>query len=448
LRAELHNFNLIERLVLLAFLFIPLKFFTIKLGSISLSFSRIIILVLLPIAFFYILREISKKNSVKINSIYFNNYSILLFIYATFSYLVAIISYNDLDFSNRVHLSSLSFFESVFLLPFIFFVLVPSTTKQLAIFKSIFKYLKIFIYLSVLQLFLDLIGFPISYESIGEPSPENRSNILGFEILRISSFFGEPRDLATLIVPIFFISCIIENRKIRFSEILLILFIGVATISSSFIVAILLSVLIYGIFSSLLVRLLIFPIIFSLSALYFLNIELVQDFAVNNISQRFDIVFQLLNPEIIGALANISPEFKDQISDVSLVGYVFNGEFVQLTGIFGHGLGSGHFAIDKMAFNHFGIQNDGILYGSRWIFYTLVLELGVIGIILFYLMLRNIYKKNSQRIKSYKLYILIFIATSLFSSAYFFLFLSIYLSIRSNALKIFKYSSPRRIYNK
>ncbi len=448
MRAESHNFNLIERLVFLAFLFVPLKFFTIKLGSISLTFSRIIILVLLPVAFFYILREISKENPIRINSIYFNNFLILLFIYALFSYLVAIIFYHDLEFSNRIHLSSLSFFESVILLPFIFFVLVPSPSKQIAIFKKLFKYLKIFIYISVLQLFLDLIGFPISYESIGEPSPENRSNILGFEILRISSFFGEPRDLATLIVPIFFMNCIIENRSIRLSEILLIVFIGVATISSSFIIAILLSVLIYGIFSSLVIRLLIFPVVLSISVLYFLNIDFIQDFAVNNISQRFDIVFQLLNPEIIGALANISPEFRDQISDVSLVGYLFSGEFIQLTGIFGHGLGSGHFAIDKMAFNYFGIQNDGFLYGSRWIFYTLVLELGVIGIILFYLMLRDIYKKNSKRIKSFKLYILIFIATSLFSSAYFFLFLSIYLSIRSNALKIFKYSSPRRIYNK
>ena len=104
------------------------------------------------------------------------------------------------------------------------------------------------------------------------------------------------------------------------------------------------------------IRLLIFPVVLSITVLYFLNIDFIQDFAVNNISQRFDIVFQLLNPQIIGALANISPEFRDQISDVSLVGYLFSGEFIQLTGIFGHGLGSGHFAIDKMAFNYFGIQ--------------------------------------------------------------------------------------------
>ena len=186
------------------------------------------------------------------------------------------------------------------------------------------------------------------------------------------------------------------------------------------------------------IRLLIFPVVLSITVLYFLNIDFIQDFAVNNISQRFDIVFQILNPQIIGALANISPEFRDQISDVSLVGYLFSGEFIQLTGIFGHGLGSGHFAIDKMAFNYFGIQNDGFLYGSRWIFYTLVLELGAIGALLFYLKLRNIYKKTTLTIKPYKLYVLIFFSTSLFSSAYFFLFLSIYLSIESLALNYAK----------
>ena len=428
------NLNFIETLFLLCFLFIPLKFFTFKIASLSLTFTRLIILLLIPVLIFHFFQKIKAKQPLLTNSIYFNKYSLLLLVYGTISYLISVLAYDGQNFSSRIHLSSLSFFESVFLLPFMFFVLVPSVTKQLTIFKNVFKYLKIFIYLSVFQLFLDLIGFPISYESIGEPSPENRSNILGFEILRISSFFGEPRDLATLIVPIFLMNCIIENRSIRFSEILLILFIGVATISSSFIIAVLLTVLIYGLFSSFAVRLLMFPIIFSLSVLYFLNIEFIQDFAVNNISQRFDIVFELLNPEIIGALANISPEFKEQISDVSLIGYLFSGEFIKLTGIFGHGLGSGHFAIDKMAFNYFGIQNDGFLYGSRWIFYTLVLELGAIGTLLFYLKLRNIYKKTHLKIKPYKLYVLIFFSTSLFSSAYFFLFLSIYLSIESLAL--------------
>lgn len=434
--AEENKLNIIERLVLFTFLFVPLKFFTIKLGSISLTFSRILIIVLLPIAFFYILKKISYNNPIRINSIYFNNYAILLFIYAIFSYLLASLFYNDLDFSNRVHLSSLSFFESMFLLPFIFYTLVPSPKKQIIILKKIFKYLKIFVYLSVLQFFLDLIGFPVSYESIGEPAPENRSNIFGFDILRLSSFFGEPRDLATLIIPIFVMNSILDNRYLRNYEILFILLIGLATISSSFIIAILISIFIYGIFSSKLARLSIFSIIFSLSALYFLNLEFVQDFTVNNISARFEIVFQLLNPQIIGAIANISPEFLEQISDVSFFSYIFNGVIFGLQGFFGHGLGSAHFAIDQIANNFFNIQNENIIFGSRWIFYTLLLEIGIVGFTILILMLIKIFKLSYILNKDKKLiYITLFTINAFFSSTYFFIFIWIYFSIRKKSLK-------------
>lgn len=438
LHAKTNELNLIERLVFLAFLFVPLKFFTIKLGSLSLNFSRIIIAILLPIAFFYILKELSKKNPIRINSIYFNNYALLLFIYSVFSYLIAITVYYDLDFFTRIHLSSISFFESMLLLPFIFFVLVPSPEKQVIIFKKVFKFLKIFVYLSVFQFFLDLLGFSISYESIGESALENRGDIFGFDILRINSFFGEPRDLAALIVPIFIMNSILENRSLRLYEIFFILLIGIATISSSFLIVILVSTLTFGIFSSSIVRLLIFSIFSFLVTLYFFNIEFLQEFSQNNISSRFSIVFQLLNPEVIGAIANISPEFLEQISDISLFSYIFNGLIFELNGFLGHGLGSAHFAINQIALNIFNIQNENIIYGSRWIFYTLLLEIGIIGFIILILMFLRIYKLSfiaNKKINNRQLiYIMIFTASTLFSSIYFFTFIWIYFSIRRNYL--------------
>lgn len=432
------NLNFLETIFFLSFLFIPLKFFTFKIASLSLTFTRLLILLLVPIFIFHVLQKIKSKQFLLINSIYFNKYSLLLFIYGFISYIISILIYDGENFSSRIHLSSFSFFESFFIIPFLFFILVPSPSRQLKIFELVFKYLKVFIFFAFLQFFFDLGGFSVSYESIGEPAPENRADLLGFNILRLSSFFGEPRDLAICLIPIYLLNKISTKSSFKIIDIFIICSIGILTISSSFIQSVIATFAVWGFFSSLRFRIFSISIVSAFTILYLFNFELIRDSLIL-ILPRYEIIFQILSPEIVGNIAQVSPEFKEQISDVSFIGYLLNGEIIKLTGIFGHGLGSGHFAIDKIAFTYFSIENEGILYGSRWLLYTLILELGSAGIFLIFLSIRHIYIKTNNTMKLNKLYIIIFFFTSLLGSAYIFILLSVYLSIESENIPLNKY---------
>ena len=426
------SLNFIEIIFLLCFLFIPLKFFTIKVASVSLTFSRLLLLILIPIFIFHLLKNIKLQKPIFISSNYFNKYALILLLYCIFSYFFSFLLYSGNNFSTRIHLSSLSFFESFFILPFLFFILVPSKEKQLKIFELVFKYLKFIILIAFIQFFLDLAGFPISYEALGEPAPENRADLAGFSILRLNSFFGEPRDLAICLIPIYLLNKISSNTRFRVTDLLIILTIGILTVSSSFIQSLIASAVIWSLFVSRRLRLISISLLAGFIVVYFLNFELIRDFFVL-LSPRFEIIFQILSPEVISNIAQISPEFRDQISDISFIAYILNGEIFNITGLFGHGLGSAHFAIDKIAFNYFNIQHEGsFIYGSRWLFYTFFLEIGLTGMILFILFLKEIYLKANNKLKEKKLYIVIFFVTSLLGSAYIFILLSIYMSIEQN----------------
>ena len=432
---EEKNLNFIEKIFFLCFFCIPLKFFTFKIETISLGFTRILMLLLIPIFIFHFFQKIKDKQSLLINPVYFNKYCFILFIYAAFSYLISILIYDGQDLSSRIHLSSLSFFESFFIIPFLFFILVPSPKRQLKILQLVFKWLKIVILIAFIQFLMDLGGLSVSYERFGEPAPENRGVLFGLDVLRVNSFFGEPRGLAVCLIPIYLLNKIYLNDSFKIIDILIIFTIGVLTLSSSFILTIIVYLLIWSLFISPKFRIFSVSFFASIVLLYLINFDLIKDFLIE-IIPRFEIVFEILSPDVISNIAEISPEFKAQISDVSLVGYILNGEIIKLSGLFGNGLGSGHFAIDQIASSYFNLQNDGTIYGSRWLFYTMLLEIGVIGLALFYLNLKTIFNNTSSRLKKHKLYIMIFFALSLLSSVYFFVLLSVYLSIEYKATNL------------
>lgn len=429
------NLNFVETLFFLSFLFIPLKFFTIKISSVSLTFTRIILLILVPLSLLHVFNMLKKQRPILVNSTYFNRYSLLLFFYAFISYLISAYFYGNEVHGSRIHLGSISFFESFFLIPLLFFILVPSVQSQINIFSKVFKYLRYFIFIAFIQLFLDVIGIPISYETLGEPAPENRSLFMGSSFIRVNSFFGEPRVLSASLIPIYILNKIHTNTKFKMYDFLIIFIIGFFTFSTSFVQSVIVSMGLWSLFVSRRFRIFALSFFSLITAVYLINFDLIRDLVVN-LLPRYVIVFDLLSPELIANVANISTELREQISDISFLGYIFSGEFLNLNGILGSGLGSGHFAIDKIAFSYFGLQSDGSLYGSRWLFYTMLLEIGVIGMVLFYLSLRSIFIRTSRRIKAYKLYIIIFFVTALLSSSYFFILLAIYLSIESKTRKL------------
>jgi len=424
--------NMIERAVFLLILLAPLKFFTFKISSVSLSISRIIFLILLPLAIIRVLKNLSHNRPIYLNAIYFNRYSILLFFYAFIMYFFSLSFIDSQNFGQRIHLSSLSFFESFFLLPILFFILIPSTKSQLKIMKKVFIWMKYFVYFGLLQLALDLVGISLSYESFGEPALENRAYLLGFDILRISSFFGEPRDLAALIIPIFVAESIVKNIKFNILDYLKIIILGLLTVSSSFIASAIAALVAFGLFSSKNFRVfsLSFVILSFSSFLIFANS--IQDYVIS-LFPRYEIVFEILSSDFIASLAEPSPEIVAQISDVSFFSYLFNFEFINLNGFLGNGLGSAHFAIKNIALTYFQIENNEILFGSRWIFYTFLLEIGIIGSFLIIKKIFFIINSSKKYFEPENLninyYSILFFISCLFGSTYFFLYLPLYLSI-------------------
>ena len=288
----------------------------------------------------------------------------MLFIYGAISYLISILIYDGQDLSSRIHFSSLSFFESFYIIPLLFFILVPSPIRQLKILELVFKCLKVIIFIAVIQFIMDLAGFSVSYEAIGEPAPENRGVFLGLDILRVSSFFGEPRGLAVCLIPIYLLNIISKNSSFKIIDIIVIFTIGTLTLSSSFIQSVIICLVIWSLFISPKFRIFSISLIASLVILYLFNFDLIKD-TIIQIFPRFELVFEILSPEIVSNIAEFSPEFRAQISDISIIGYMFNGEIIKFTGIFGSGLGSGHFAIDQIANNYFNIENDGTIYGTN-----------------------------------------------------------------------------------
>lgn len=429
------NLNFVETLFFLSFLFIPLKLFTIKVSSFSLTFTRIILLVLIPLSLIHVFNMLKNQRPILINSTYFNVYILFLFFYAIISYFISAYLYSGFTYASRIHLSSISFFESFFLIPLLFFILVPSVQSQINIFNKVFKYLKYFIFIAFVQLFLDFVGIPISYETLGEAAPENRSLFMGTNFLRLNSAFGEPRVLAVSLIPIYLLNKIHTNTKFKMSDFLIIFIVGFLTFSTSFVQSIIVSIGLWSLFISRRFRIFALSSLSIITVVYLINFDLIRELVVT-LMPRYVILFDILSPELIANIANISPEFKEQISDISFLAYILNGEFLSLNGILGNGLGSGHYAIDKIASSYFGLQHSGGLYGSRWLFYTMLLEIGVIGIIFLYLHLRNIYSKTSSRIRNYKLYVIIFFVTSLLGSTYFFILLAVYLSIESKTQKL------------
>jgi len=301
--------------------------------------------------------------------------------------------------------------------------------------KKVFIWIKYFVYFGLFQLVLDLVGISLSYESIGEPALENRAYLLGFDILRISSFFGEPRDLAALIIPIFVAEKIVRKMKFNILDYFKIIFLGLLTVSSSFIASSIAALVAFGLFSSKNFRIFSLSFVILLFSSFLIFAESIQDYVIS-LFPRYEIVFQIFSSDFISTLADASPEIVAQISDVSFFSYLLNFEFIKLNGFIGNGLGSAHFAIKDMALTYFQIENNEILFGSRWIFYTFLLEIGLIGS---FLIIKKIFFIVNSSKKYFEVdnlninfYSMLFFISCLFGSTYFFLYLAIYLSILVN----------------
>ena len=109
-------------------------------------------------------------------------------------------------------------------------------------FRFIVKTWFFLLLLSIPQVILFLFGINLSFENLTEYAPENQGIIFGLNLLRPNSLFGEPRSIAVMLIPVYFLFRYINQKKVNYLDWFLILLIGTLTQSSSFFIVLLISI--------------------------------------------------------------------------------------------------------------------------------------------------------------------------------------------------------------
>ena len=297
------------------------------------------------------------------------------------------ILYNDSLTIKRAFFTYFSFTTYFYIFPLIVLTELLYSGNGEYLFKKVSKILYLFLIFGFLQVLLHQFGISYSYESIFEPGDQNVTNFFGIQILRPNSFFGEPRNFAAVIFPIVYLKKFFVNKKSELSSIdyFLILFLGLLSGSTTFFIYIVAFLIYYVLFisiknnSSTHVKKYMF-ILFGLimTSLFIKSIDFIAPRLVNYINLAKAGAF---NPE--GDLFYqasdwlILPYFYDIIS--------FNKNL--FPALFGYGLGSFNIAIDPYFIKIFNFStfDQGIMQGSRLLIFTVLLETGLIGFLVFLL---------------------------------------------------------------
>lgn len=423
-------------LVLLLVFFLPLKFFALKLGII-ISFSRIVTV----LCFLLLFLQFFQLERVQLNIQKKQGWILLCWIpalsYAFTSYLIACINYSEhVDFV-RLHLMALRFFEHMIAIVLCSFALSSGADRQHKVLMRASEWWRALAALAILQSLVALMGVFISYESIGEPSPENKADAFGFLFMRGSSFFGEPRDLAGLVIPIFLLHAIIRQRAITSFEWLTAIIIGLLTFSSTFFLSLV------GLFAGFVMsrfRVGQLPLLVSLAVVvvgfsYYSIWEQIINFILSPIP-RFAIVLDILSdPSVIMSNAALGSDYAQQISDLAMWHYVFSGEVFSGQGFFGYGLGASQIALRDYVGSVFGLYNPDILFGSRFLIFIFLLEVGLFGCFLVFfpiaILVSNFSRSTADPLR-FKFYCYGCVASSMFHDGYFFIILFMSLMVMEN----------------
>ncbi len=369
-------------------LFYPLLFFTIKLNYFDISFFKIIALIV-PI--FHLLNQILNKKIV-LSKI------IIVFIFLTIFSLII----NEI--SPRLILNIVSYFLVIYFAICGNSILKKTNSvKILKRFKTVIKVWYLFLFLGIIQLLLSYYGIDLSWESIGEPSPENKGYFLGRYILRPASVYGEPRDFSAFVIFIYCLHTIIyKNQRISFINLFLFLILGLTTQSSTFFLVMLFYLLVvfrssflkifFGIITLLIIIYSLFPILkLIIPRLYFV--------------EEFDL--SMLN----------TPLFAEQAGDLSFIFYVLNSDPVQF--LFGNGIGASSSIISTFVEEYMWTKSEYTFINSRWLFYTWLIDFGFIALLYFSYLIKKHLPKN----RKFKTLSLFAIGTSLFTGNLIFIFI-------------------------
>ena len=405
-------------ILLLAIFFYPLKFFSFKIfGGIELSFFKIFssLYVLLYFKNYLFYRTYS--------NIKFQRWTIFFFCFIFFTTFINFAFSSD--FSLRVFLNIISF-----VLVFCIFFMGYSHIKKIHtnndkyyfnyFIRSISLISKIWylmIFYSLIQFILFYFGINLSFENINEYAPENQGEFFGINSLRPNSFFGEPRDLACFIIPIIFFYKYIRDIKVGLIDWFFIILIGLLTQSSTFFIVLFLSIIYLTLRKS-------FVIITTISLVFIFLI-------VPNIGFIFEFIPRLVDISKLDVIDSDSfdKELVGQLGDLSFINYLtynFNSLDGISTLLFGNGLGSSSAVILSIVNETFLLDIKSI--NSRFLFYTLLVDIGVLGIFIFYKIIKLFISGINYKLnKIEKFVIMLFIIGSIFSSSYLFLLIILFI---------------------
>lgn len=424
--------NLASILAFMILVFLPLKMFSFKVG-VNLGFSRLFLALGIILVLSYTLAGRGRSLPYFLPRAYFSNNMCFLLFFAGLSFLYSYLTYSSSGEAYRIVIMGVRFFESTMILPAIFFLLLNSNRKRQQIILKVVWWWRAAVCIAILQFILSLIGLPLSYESIGEAAPENVASVGGFTVLRVNSFFGEPRVLASLLIPIMMFYCITQDRALSASEKCLIAIVGVMTFSNTLVISLGICLILRPFAgrsvakkSMYVFAVLIVSMVLAVTVIFF------QDSIISNVP-RLQIISDMLGSGVMsGAVESVSGDVAQQISDILILPYIFSGYFLGFDGLVGHGLGSSQLVLRALAQDFFGFTNPDVLFGTRFIVFVLLLDIGLIGCFIFIKIASDLVTSTSAKSKSpelFRYYSYCIIAVALFNDSYFFVCYLMFLSV-------------------
>ena len=124
-----------------------------------------------------------------------------------------------------------------------------------------------------------------------------------------------------------------------------------------------------------------------------------------------------------------TPAYSEQAGDFSFFIYVIYSDIYQF--LFGNGIGMSNSIIATFTNIFINTKSEFDFINSRWLFYTLLIDFGLIGLIYFTYLI----KKHIPRDKSFLTLSLLSIVTCLFTGSFIFIYIILILNVINKNIK-------------
>ena len=382
-----------NRLLLVTVILLPLGFFSIKAFGVELTFFRLF-LIPLTISFFIHLFFLKKFERI-VAKVLSNEVIIYILIYIGFSLMM--LFYTFLSYENN-----LSFVRGVntFVAHFSYLLLFPIIATSFLLFKPRKKFLfNLSYWWYVLLLwglgqaaFYVLFDLSLAPEELLNFNDQNYFKIAGFNMIRINSFFGEPRNYAGMILPIIFFYRYTKGcQKLVKQDYVIVFLTGLLTGSVTFVLVI---SLIIGV---------IFLLNSTLSQKKYLFLAgtfiVLSTVTLAPEIERFSLYLTAFENKSFYFDSDLYNQASDWLSIIYLWD-VLNGSHGFFNAIFGNGLGSFNNVINEYYIDWFGVDllESNYVVNSRLIIFNILVELGLLGVFLFFYIFLKIYFLVAKRV--------------------------------------------------